>query len=256
MNATTNQFDLTGRRAIVTGASGGIGRAIAVEYARQGADVLAVARSADGLGETAVLAEGAPGAVTPFPADLREPEQIDAVVSRALADLGGIDVLVNNAAVSHASVLEETDLTTYRQVMDLNVQSSWLMCRAASAALADGDGGSVVNVASVLGLVGSAGESVYVAAKHALIGVTRGVALEWARRGVRVNALAPGYVATPMTLPYLDREDFSKSVLRQTPMNRVARPEEMTGPAVFLASRASAYMTGQVLVVDGGWTAK
>ena len=251
-----SMFSLAGRRAIVTGASRGIGQAIAVGLARQGADVLAVARSADALEETAALACDASGSVVPHVADLRSTEEIDATVDRAAAELGGLDILVNNAASGHYSRLEQTDLATFQQVIDLNLRSCWLLCQKASAALQDGDGGSVVNVASMLGLVSNTHESAYVAAKHGLVGVTRALALEWARRGVRVNALAPGYVETAMTTPGLVLDDYAAMVVRKTPMGRWSQPEEMVGAVVFMASQASSFMTGQVLVVDGGWTAQ
>jgi NAD(P)-dependent dehydrogenase (short-subunit alcohol dehydrogenase family) len=250
------QFGLAGRRAVVTGASGGIGRAVAVAYARCGADVLVVARSEEGLQATAALAADAPGTIATLSADLSDPAQAEVVTQRALEALGGIDVLVNNAGIAHASAVEDTSLETYQQVLDLNVRSSWLLCRAMSAALAAGDGGSVINVSSILGIVGSPNESAYVIAKHALIGATRSIALEWATRGVRVNALAPGYVVTPMTAPYLAEGEFADEVLHKTPMGRPAEADEMVGAAIFLASAASSYMTGQVLTVDGGWTAQ
>lgn len=251
-----SMFSLAGRRAIVTGASRGIGQAIAVGLARQGAEVLAVARSGDALEETAALARDASGSVVPHVADLRSSEEIDAAVDRAVAELGGLDILVNNAASDHYSRVEQTDLATFQQVIELNLRSCWLLCQKASAALRDGDGGSVINVASMLGLVANTHESAYVAAKHGLVGLTRALALEWARRGVRVNALAPGYVETAMTTPGLVLDDYAAMVLRKTPMGRWAQPEEMVGAVVFMASQASSFMTGQVLVVDGGWTAQ
>ncbi|NBE49998.1 SDR family NAD(P)-dependent oxidoreductase [Streptomyces boluensis] len=250
----TDDFDLTGRRALVTGASRGIGRAVAVALARRGADVLAVARSTAGLDETAAAAAGASGSIHVRAVDLRHPDHIRATVDHAVDVLGGLDVLVNNAASGHWSLIEDTDLATYQQVLELNLQSCWLLCQAASGVL--GDGASVINVASMLGTVGSRNETAYVAAKHALVGLTRALAVEWGRRGVRVNALGPGYVETAMTIEGLVEEGYSAWVRRNTPLGRWAQPEEMTGPVVFLASPASGFMTGQVLVVDGGWTAR
>jgi NAD(P)-dependent dehydrogenase (short-subunit alcohol dehydrogenase family) len=249
-------FDLNGRRAVVTGASRGMGRAIAIAYARRGADVLAVARSADALRQTRTLAGDAAGRFAIHEADLRLPSAIDSTVKRARDELGGIDVLVNNAADSHASSIEETEVETWQRVVELNLSSCWRLCRAASSTLRDGGGGSVINVASILGLVGSRDESAYVAAKHGLVGLTRALALEWARPGVRVNAIAPGYVETAMTSEYLADDAFGAWVRRSTPQGRWAHPEEVTGAAIFLAARASSYVTGQILVVDGGWTAQ
>jgi NAD(P)-dependent dehydrogenase (short-subunit alcohol dehydrogenase family) len=252
--ALRDAFDLTGQRAVVTGASRGMGRAIAIAYARRGADVLAVARSGDALRETTALGGDAPGRLEVHETDLRDPSAIDAAIDRARDELGGLDILVNNAADSHASPIEETEVETWQRVVELNLGSCWLLCRAASSALRDGGGGSVINIASILGLIASPNESAYIAAKHGLVGLTRALALEWARRGVRVNAIAPGYVETAMTSEYLADDAFGRWVKRSTPQGRWAQPDEVTGAAIFLAARASSFVTGQVLVVDGGWT--
>lgn len=252
---TTDCFDLTGKRALVTGASRGIGRTIALAYVGRGAHVVGAARSEAGLEETATLAADAPGSFTAHAADLISPSSIEACVNDAAAKLGGLDILVNNAADDHDSPVEETDLDVYRRVLELNLQSCWLAVRTASPHLKDG-GGKVVNIASVLGLVGMRDNSAYVAAKHGLVGLTRAIALEWSRSGVQVNAIAPGYVETAM-LPDLEaNEAVAKYIRRQVPMGRWSQPEEYAGPAVFLASSASDYMTGHVLVVDGGLTAQ
>ncbi|GCD88132.1 SDR family NAD(P)-dependent oxidoreductase [Nocardioides sp. LS1] len=250
---TTEIPVLNGRRALVTGASRGIGRALVVALAATGADVLAVARGEDGLQETAALATG-PGRVSVLAADLRDPDSIDEVVARAVAELGGLDILVNNAATHLNGRIEDLPLEDYQQIVDLGLRSAWLLCKAASPLL--GEGASVINVGSVCSLVAMHGETAYVATKHALLGVTRALALEWARRGVRVNALAPGWVETEMNQAVLQDADAMTWVRRNTPMGRWASTEEMAGPVVFLASDASSYMTGQVLVVDGGWTAR
>lgn len=250
----TQLFDLSGRRALVTGASRGIGRALAVGLAQHGADVLAVARFGPGLKETAELASGARGSVSLHAADLQNPDEVEQVVDRATDVLGGLDILVNNAGTTQIGPIEQADLAGYQQVLTLNLQSCWLLCRAASNVLEEGS--SVINVASMLSLVASRDESAYIAAKHGLLGLTRALALEWARRGVRVNALAPGYIKTAMTEPGLVDDRYADFVRKNTPMRRWAQPTEMVGPVVFMASPAASFMTGQVLTVDGGWTAK
>jgi NAD(P)-dependent dehydrogenase (short-subunit alcohol dehydrogenase family) len=246
------KFDLSGRRALVTGASRGIGRALAVGLAECGANVLAVARSTDGLEETARLAPEDGGTIETHTADLSDVDAIEATVAAAIERLGGIDILVNNAAADHDSPIEETSLDTFKTVVDLNLQSCWLLCKAASAALEEG-GGKVINVASMLGTIAVRDNSAYIAAKHGLVGVTRALALEWGRRGIQINALAPGFVETDM-MAQLSDEGVAKWVKSRTPMGRWSQPEEMVGPVVFLASSASDFVTGQVLVVDGGWT--
>lgn len=252
--ATTGPLVLSGRRAVVTGASRGIGRALAIGLAEHGADVLAVARSEADLADTVKLAGRAAGSVTAHIADLSDPDEVEAVVARAVEVLGGIDILVNNAGTTQMGSIEQADLAGYQQVLTLNLQSCWLLCRAASDVL--GEGASVINVASMLSVVASRSESAYIAAKHGLLGLTRALALEWARRGVRVNALGPGYVHTAMTDPGLVDDQYAAWVRKNTPMGRWAQPEEMVGPVVFLASPSASFVTGQLLVADGGWTAR
>jgi NAD(P)-dependent dehydrogenase (short-subunit alcohol dehydrogenase family) len=249
-------FDLTGRRALVTGASRGIGREIALGFAARGADVLAVARSTDALEETAALAADSPGRIQPQTADLRDADSIDASVAAAVEAFGGLDILVNNAADDHESSIEKTDLSTWTRVLELNLQSCFLLSRAAAPHLREDGGGKVINVASILGLVAVRNDSAYIAAKHGLIGLTKALALEWGRRNVQVNALAPGFVETAMMAEGLAIEAVADHIRKNTPQGRWAQPEEIVGPAVFLASNASNFMTGQVLVVDGGWTAQ
>jgi NAD(P)-dependent dehydrogenase (short-subunit alcohol dehydrogenase family) len=257
MNTTSthSHFDLAGRRALITGASRGIGQAIAVGLVGAGVDVVGAARSADGLEMTAKLAADGPGTFRYQTVDLRDPDNVEACVTDAAATLGGLDILVNNAADDHDSPIEATELSTYQRILDLNLQSCWVMTRAASPYLKDG-GGSVINIASVLGLVGMRDDSCYVAAKHGLVGLTKGVALEWARSGVRVNAICPGFVQTAM-IPDVDNDEAVASYIRkQVPMGRWSQPEEFVAATIFLASDASSYMTGQTLVMDGGITAK
>lgn len=178
-----------------------------------------------------------------------------ACAEQAAQQLGGLDVLVNNAGWDKELPFEDTDLPTYQRVLELNLQSCFVMTQAAAPHLKDG-GGKVINIASVLGLVGMRDDSAYIAAKHGLVGLTKAVALEWARKNVQVNAIAPGYVQTAM-LPDLEaNEAVAKYIRRQVPMGRWAQPEEFVGPATFLASAASDYLTGHTLVVDGGLTAQ
>lgn len=246
-------FDLTGRRALVSGASRGIGRAIALAFAQRGADVVITARSADGLAETAALSGGAARRIHVHATDLSAPEAIESTVETAVSVLGGLDILVNNAAGDYVGTIESTSVEDWQRVLDLNLQSAWLMMRAASPYLKSGHG-KVINVASILGLAAMRNDSAYVAAKHGLVGLTRAIALEWARDGVQVNAVAPGFVETAM-LGDLD-EDLMQFIRHATPQGRCGQPEEIAWPAVFLASRASDFMTGQVLVVDGGYLAQ
>lgn len=258
MNATPTPsllFDLTGKRALVTGASRGIGQAIAVGLARHGATVVGAARTKEGLAETAEFAAAASGSFESYAVDLSSPEGIEDCVASAVATMGGIDILVNNAGFDDELPIEDTSLELFRKIIDINLQACWLLMKSASPYLKDG-GGSVINIASTLGLVATRNDSPYVASKHGLVGLTKAIGLEWGRAGVRVNAICPGFVETAM-LPDLEADQAAAAYIRkQVPMNRWSVPEEYVGPSVFLASEASSYMTGTTLVVDGGYSAK
>ncbi len=249
-------FNLTGRRAVVTGASRGIGRAIALEFAARGAHVVAVARSEGDLEETRSLASDSPGIVYAVAADLRSASDGPAqVIARAVELIGGVDVLVNNAGYDNEQDIDTTTAEEWDKVIDLNVRSLFLMCQAASPYLTDG-GGKVINIASMFGHVAAREELAYITSKHAVMGMTKALALEWARKNVQVNALCPGFVDTEMLARAMADEAAAKYLRRMTPLGRWAQPEEMAGPAVFLASAASDFMTGQALIVDGGYTAQ
>jgi NAD(P)-dependent dehydrogenase (short-subunit alcohol dehydrogenase family) len=250
-------FDLTGRRVFVTGASRGLGRQLAIGFASFGATVACVARTEDGLKETQSIIEARGGRALTYPADLSDPEAITGTVEAAAADLGGLDVLVNNAAGDHDSPIEETPRETWERVIDLNNRSVFLLSQAASAHLQSSGGyGKVINVASILGTVAIRDNSAYIMSKHAVIGLTRALALEWSRKGVQVNALCPGFLVTDMTASAFNDEASSKWIIQRTPIGRWGQTTDFVGAAVFLASRASDFMTGQTVYVDGGWTAQ
>ncbi|WP_194238355.1 SDR family NAD(P)-dependent oxidoreductase [Streptomyces spongiae] len=251
----SNLFDVTGKRTVVTGASRGIGRALALAFAAQGAQVFAVARSADGLAETRQQSAGYPGSLVTHQADLRHPDQIEGTVAAAVAELGGIDILVNNAGYDVEHTVEETSIEEWNDVIDLNLRSTFLLCKAASPHLKEG-GGKVVNIASMLGHIAIRGDVAYIASKHGVVGLTRALALDWARSGVNVNAVGPGFVKTDMLASALEDEAAQRYIKRQTPLGRWAVPEEMAGAVLFLASAASDFMTGQMILVDGGVTAQ
>lgn len=249
-------FDLTGRRIVLTGASKGLGRELAIAYSRFGARVVCLARSEEGLRETVAAIEASGGTEATYAVvDLRSPEAIEGAVEAAAAAMGGIDVLVNNAADDDDSSFENTTLEIWQRIQELNSQSVFLLCKAAGPHLqASPFQGKVINLASVLGAVGVRDNSAYVASKHAVVGLTRALALEWARRGVQVNALCPGFVATDMTAHLHGDEVGSSWVVKRTPVGRWGQPTDMCGAGVFLASSASDFMTGQTVFVDGGYT--
>lgn len=254
-HSTADVFDMTGKRAIVTGASRGIGRAVALEFASRGVAVSAIARSSDDLAETCFRASDFVGTISPIVADLGEPAAIRDAVSQATTQLGGLDILVNNAGYDNEQSVQRTTLDEWQKVMDLNLRAVLLLCQASAPHLLDGRG-KVINIASMFGLVSVRGEAAYTASKHAVIGLTKALALEWARKGVQVNALCPGFVQTDMLASATAVDSAATYMRESTPMGRWAQVEDMTGPAVFLATAASDFMTGQALVVDGGYTAQ
>lgn len=249
-------FTLEGRRILVTGASKGLGKELAIGFAGFGAEVACVARSADGLRETVGSIEDAGGRAIFRAVDLRSPEAISATVTEIATEMGGLDVLVNNAADDHDSRIEETSLETWQRVNELNVQSVFLLCQAAGPYLMANGGGKIINISSILGAIGVRDNSAYVASKHAVLGFTRALALEWARKGVQVNALCPGFIRTDMTRHAHENEAVSKWIVSRTPMGRWGETADLVGAAVFLASRASDFVTGQTLLVDGGYAAQ
>src|SRR5690348_12665046 len=249
-------FDLTGKKAFVTGASRGIGQEIAVALAEAGADLALVARSEDGLAVTAEKARGYGRDAVVIPADVTDLDAVRAAVAAAIERLGHVDIVVNNAGGSNFMVpFLDLRLPGWDKLMRLNLTSAMYVCHAIGGHLAERGKGSVINVASVAGLAAAPLVSPYGAAKAGLVSLTKSLAVEWAGFGVRVNALCPGWTATELNRSLWEDEAAGKATIASVPMQRWGRADEMTGPAVFLASDASSYMTGQVLVIDGGQTA-
>ncbi len=249
-------FDLTGRKAFVTGASRGIGRAIAVAYAEAGADVALVARGADGLAETAAAVRAAGRDAYVIPADVTSYDAVADAVAAAIDQLGYIDIVVNNAGGSNFMVpFRDIRLTGWDKLIQLNLSSAVYVCHAAAGHLLDRGKGAVINVSSVAGVAASPTMTPYGAAKAGLISLTKSLAVEWAAGGVRVNALCPGWTATELNRTLWEDPIAGPATIATTPMGRWASAEEMAGPALFLASDAASYLTGQALVVDGGQTA-
>ena len=242
---------LDGRVALVTGASAGLGGRFARVLHGAGAFVVATARRADGLDE---LERECGDRVETIVGDITDAQHRDTIVER-LETLGRLDVLVNNAGMSDDGPIEEQSLDDLLRVVDLNLISVLDMCRLTAPLLLAGPGASVINVASIFGVVASRGPmAAYNATKGAVINLTRHLAAQWGERGVRVNALAPGYFPTDLT-GFLTDPAFARSVRDHTLLARTPTLQEIDGPLLFLATDASSYMTGQVLIIDGGWTA-
>jgi len=248
-------FDLAGRNAFVTGASRGIGRAIAVALADAGANVALIARSAGGLAETASAIEAAGRKACVLPTDVTSYDAVADATAAAIDELGGIDIVVNNAGGSNFMVpFRDLRLTGWDKLLQLNLSSAVYVCHAFAGHLLDRGRGSVINVASVAGVSGAPLMSPYGASKAGLISLTRTLAVEWGTAGVRVNALCPGWTATELNRTLWEDPHMGPATVAGSALKRWASAEEMAGPAVFLASDASSFMTGQTLIVDGGQT--
>jgi NAD(P)-dependent dehydrogenase (short-subunit alcohol dehydrogenase family) len=248
--------ELEGKVALVTGGSKGIGRAIALSFAEAGADVAIAARGNEALEKTAGEIEHLGRLALPVPTDMADAGQVQALVDRTSEELGTLDILVNNAgAAPFLSTVESIRLEGFEKYFRINFMSAVYATRAAAATLMPkGRGASVVNVASVAGAIASPGLSYYAGAKAALINFTKTVAREWAPYGVRVNAVAPGWVETEMNAGAREDPNFRENVRSMIPLGRWGRAEEVAAVARFLASDAASFMTGSIVVVDGGQT--
>jgi 2-deoxy-D-gluconate 3-dehydrogenase len=251
----TPESPLQGRRALVTGASRGIGRSVALALAEAGADLALVARSLPDLEMTAkeVRALGRTAVVATM--DVTDADAVQRATDEAVAELGGLDVLVNNSGVMTAARLLDTRVEEWDRVMTTNLRGTFLVTKAAGRYLVEQRSGKVINVASHFGLMAQSGFSAYCASKAGLIQFTKVLALEWARDNVQVNAIAPGYTATDLNSALRSDEAHTAKVVSRIPARRMADADEIGPLAVLLASPASDFMTGSVLVIDGGESA-
>ena len=241
-------FDVAGKVALVTGASSGLGESFSRCLAARGAVVVAAARRVDRL--QALVREG--GATHAVALDVTDPASVDAAMRRVEELAGPIDILVNNAGIADTKASLEVSESDWRRVLDTNLDGAWRMAQAAAKSMvAAGRGGSIVNIASILGLRQATHLLAYAAAKAALVQATKSLALEWARHGIRVNAIAPGYVVTEMNRDFFASEP-GQAVVKRIPQRRVGDPRDLEGALLLLASGAGAYITGSVVVVDGG----
>jgi NAD(P)-dependent dehydrogenase (short-subunit alcohol dehydrogenase family) len=249
-------FRLDGRVAVVTGASSGLGAVFAGGLAQAGARLVLAARRADRLDALAKrLAESSPE-VVPFACDVTEEAEVDRLVAATRDRFGRVDVLVNNAGITEIGAAEAEPLAVFERVLAVNLTGAFLCAQRFGRVMIEAGRGSIVNVASVLGLVGTGQvpQASYAASKGGLVNLTRELAAQWARKGVRVNALAPAWFASEMTAEMFQDERSMRWVRDRTPMGRQGREDELVGPLLFLASDASSYVTGHVLPIDGGWT--
>jgi len=242
---------LEGKNAIVTGGSRGIGKAVVEAFLKQGASVYYISRSeGESLDNYKKLAEEHGGTVAFRKADVSNEEEITEVINSILKEAGTIDILVNNAGITKDGLVFRMSSEDWNKVLSVNLSSAFFVSKIVARSMAKQRSGSIINISSIVGVIGNAGQCNYAASKAGLIGFSKSLAREVAARGVRVNTIAPGFIETDMTDKLKD--NIKENLLSQIPMNRLGQPEEVANIALFLATGLSSYITGQVLLVDGG----
>jgi 2-deoxy-D-gluconate 3-dehydrogenase len=250
----TNPFDLSGRVALVTGANTGIGQGIALALAEAGADLAVVGHIHPG--DTIEKARALGRRTAYIEADLMTIEPVGRIVGETLAGLGGLDILVNNAGIIRRADAVDFSEADWDAVMNINLKTVFFLCQAAGRHMLGQGRGKIINIASMLSFQGGIRVPSYTGSKSGVAGLTRLLANEWGARGVNVNAIAPGYIATDNTAQLRADPDRSKAILDRIPAGRWGEPSDLGGAAVFLASSASDYVNGHILAVDGGWLAR
>lgn len=252
-----NMFNLKEKVAVITGSSRGIGRAVAEAMARAGARVVVSSRKAEACAAVVDGIVSAGGEATAIPCNVSQEAQLRGLLDQTLAQLGRVDILVCNAAVNpYFGPMADMPIEAYDKIMNSNVKSTFLLANMAAAHMADAGGGNIIIVSSIGGNQGSATLGVYGMSKAADFALTRNLAVEWGPRGVRANCIAPGLIKTDFSRALWENPKLLKNVEEGTPLRRIGQPCDIAGVAVFLASDAAAYLTGQTIVVDGGITVK
>ena len=241
---------LTDKVALVTGASRGLGKAIALALAAEGASIAAVARSEEALKETLEAIRATGGTAEPFALDVSDSAAVDATVEKITARFQHVDVLVNNAGVTRDGLLMRMKSEDWDTVLNTNLKGAFNLTKPVGRLMVKQRAGRIINISSVIGLMGNAGQANYAASKAGLIGFSKSVAREFASRGITCNVVCPGFIETDMTKDL--SEDLRKGLLDKIPLQRLGQPEDVAGVVAFLCSPAASYMTGQILTVDGG----
>jgi NAD(P)-dependent dehydrogenase (short-subunit alcohol dehydrogenase family) len=254
---TSQQFDLTGQVAMVTGAARGLGRAISVALAQAGADVALGLRDVLTGGDLAAEISGLGRQVLPLQMDVTHVDQISRAIGDTVARFGRLDILVNNAGGGWGNLAEDVSEEEFDQTIAVNVKATFFACQTAERVMHRQKRGCIINMASQAGFVALPTESVYCLAKAAIVQLTKCLAVEWGKNGIRVNAVAPTFVATPGTDKALSDPAFRADTIdRIAALHRIGEPREVAGAVVFLASPAASLITGHTLLIDGGWTAR
>lgn len=247
-------FDLTGKTALVTGASGGLGRGIALGLAEAGADVVCASFSSSQ--ETADLITALGRKASVIESDLSNHSKLQGMFDEALKLTGKVDILVNNAGIIRRTPAKDHSEKDWFDVIDINLSTVFLLSQIAGRSMIERGSGKIINICSMLSYQGGINVPGYTASKHGVAGLTKALANEWAASGIQINGIAPGYMETNNTAPILADEKRTASITERIPAGRWGTPEDLKGPAVFLASSASDYMNGHILCVDGGWMAR
>lgn len=249
-------FSLKGKVAMVTGAAQGIGRELALGFARYGADIVAVDLNDERLRSLKDEIEAQHQRCLFFKADLGQIDQIEQMVEKTVKEMGRIDILANIAGVNVHKAAEEMTEKDWDFVQDINLKALFFCCQAVGKVMLRQGSGRIINMSSSFGIVGFGGRTAYASSKAAVSNLTKTLALEWSARGVQVNAIAPGPVWTEARHELFSNPEFYAKLIQKVPMNRTAKPVEMVGPAIFLASEAASFVTGETLLVDGGFCAQ
>ena len=249
-------FSLAGKRALVTGASRGLGQAISCALAQAGADVVCVSTRTEGTNDTAQAVRSAGQKAWQLAADLAQPDQVLALLEQAQQQAGEIDVLINNAGTIRRHPAQDYPLSDWQLVLRTNLDAAFVLCQQAGKGMIERGHGKIINIASLLSFSGGVTVPAYTASKHAVAGLTKALANEWARHNVQINAIAPGYFRTDNTAALQNNPTRFAEISARIPAGRWGEPDDIAGAAVFLASAASDYINGHVLVVDGGWMAR
>ncbi|WP_417308706.1 glucose 1-dehydrogenase [Devosia sp.] len=255
MSKSLSMFDLSGKRALITGSSRGIGLGIAQVMAEAGAEILLNGRNQEALGTAAASLAETGASVKALAFDVTSEESVDDAISYAETEIGPVDILVNNAGMQHRAPLEDFPLENFRQVIDTNLTSAFIVGRAVARGMIARKSGRIINICSVMSNLARPSIAPYAASKAAIANLTRGMATDWAKYGLNVNGIAPGYIRTELNEALLQNEEFNSWIETRTPMGRWGDPRELGGAAVFLASEASTFVNGHILYVDGAFTA-
>lgn len=252
-------IDLEGRTALVTGGGSGLGRSAATYFSSAGANVVVADLPGRGAKETVATIEAAGGRAIAVDVDVTVDAQVEAMLKRTVETFGGLHCAMNSAGTTTSSrtSTHDFDRAEFERVLTVNLTGTWLCMKHQIGQMLQNDGGAIVNLSSIYGLVGAAGTAAYTASKHGVAGLTKTAAIDYARQGIRVNAISPGYIRTPMVQGVLDvQPELEKWMASRTPMGRIGSPEEIGQVAVWLCSDAAAYVNGLIMPVDGGLTSQ